>query len=54
MLRDHHAAEDATQAAFLTLARKAGTVRGNVAGWLYKVAFRIAVRARRAGASAPG
>ncbi len=46
VLRDHHAAEDATQAAFLVLARKAHTFtgRGSVVGWLYRVARRIAVR----------
>jgi RNA polymerase sigma factor (sigma-70 family) len=46
VLRDHHAAEDAVQAAFLVLARKAGTFagRGSVVGWLYRVARRVAVR----------
>jgi DNA-directed RNA polymerase specialized sigma24 family protein len=41
-LRDWHAAEDAVQATFLALARTAGTVRQNPAGWLYRVANRIA------------
>ena len=43
VLRDHHAAEDACQAAFLALARQARAVghRGTVAGWLYAVARRI-------------
>jgi RNA polymerase sigma factor (sigma-70 family) len=46
VLRDHHAAEDAAQAAFLVLARKAHTFtgRGSVVGWLYRVARRIAIR----------
>ena len=46
VLRDHHAAEDACQAAFLVLARKAGSIskREAIAGWLYRVAHRIAVR----------
>jgi RNA polymerase sigma factor (sigma-70 family) len=46
VLRDHHAAEDVAQAAFLVLARKAGSIgrRQAVAAWLYRVAYRLAVR----------
>src|SRR5580658_7177354 len=49
ILRDHHAAEDASQAVFLALARQANTVYrlGTVAGWLYRVARRISVKAAR-------
>jgi RNA polymerase sigma factor (sigma-70 family) len=49
VLRDHHAAEDAAQATFLALARKAATItgRGTVVGWLYRVARRTSVRLAR-------
>ncbi|MDY3553288.1 RNA polymerase sigma factor [Gemmata sp. JC717] len=44
-VRDEQLAEDAFQAVFLILARKAGGVRGNLGGWLFKVARRVSVRA---------
>src|SRR6516164_8567713 len=49
VLRDHHAAEDATQAVFLALARQASSVRhvGSPAGWLFRVARRVSARACR-------
>jgi len=48
ILRDTHEAEDAFQATFLLLARKAGSIgkRAAVAGWLYQVAYRVALRLR--------
>jgi RNA polymerase sigma factor (sigma-70 family) len=48
VLRDHHDAEDAFQATFLALARKAASIRRRtaVAGWLYRVACRVALQAR--------
>jgi RNA polymerase sigma factor (sigma-70 family) len=49
VLSDSHAAEDAFQATFLILVRKAGSIRRRetLAPWLYGVARRVAVRARR-------
>jgi RNA polymerase sigma factor (sigma-70 family) len=52
VLTDPHAAEDAFQATFLILARKAGSIRQRdaVGPWLFGVARRVAVRARTAAA----
>jgi RNA polymerase sigma factor (sigma-70 family) len=52
LLADHHQAEDAFQATFLVLARKAASVRpaGALAAWLHGVACRVALGARSAGA----
>ena len=51
VLGDAHAAEDAFQATFLILVRKAGSVRvdGSLGRWLYGVARRVALRARSEG-----
>ena len=48
VLGDAHEAEDAFQATFLILVRKAGSVRvdGSLGRWLYGVAHRVALRAR--------
>ena len=47
VLRDGHDAEDAFQATFLILARKAGSlwVGGSLAAWLHRVARRVSVEA---------
>src|SRR5215211_6353583 len=51
LLFNHHDAEDAFQATFLVLVRKAADVpRQAVAGWLYGVARQTAVRLRAAAA----
>ena len=48
VLQNTEDAEDALQATFLMLARKAGAIsrRESVSGWLYTVAYRIALRAK--------
>ena len=48
MLRDPSDIDDAFQATFLVLVRKAPAIRdrGLLANWLYGVAYRVAVRAR--------
>jgi RNA polymerase sigma factor (sigma-70 family) len=48
VLRHAQDAEDAVQATFLLLVRKASSIHKQeaLAGWLYKVAYRIALRAR--------
>ncbi|HLW67383.1 MAG TPA: sigma-70 family RNA polymerase sigma factor [Gemmataceae bacterium] len=48
MLRHEQDAEDAFQATFLALAREAGSIgnKDSLCGWLYRVAFRIALKVR--------
>ena len=47
-LRDRHAADDACQETFLVLLRNAGSLGqpDRLAGWLYGVAWRVALRAK--------
>src|SRR5262249_8232700 len=49
LLGKAHDAEDAFQAAFLVLARQAGRIsrKESVGSWLYGVAYRVSLRARR-------
>jgi RNA polymerase sigma factor (sigma-70 family) len=48
VLGDYHAAQDASQATFMVLARKAGMLDRStpLGGWLYKVAYHLALRSR--------
>jgi RNA polymerase sigma factor (sigma-70 family) len=52
VVRDPHHAQDAFQATFLVLVRKAGSIRSrdSVSSWLHGVAYRIAACARAAAA----
>src|SRR5215468_5136412 len=48
ILHDRHDAEDAFQATFLVLFHKAASInqRDSLGSWLFKVAYRVALRAR--------
>src|ERR1700731_1179434 len=55
LLRSPHDAEDVLQATFLTLVRKANSIgkRESIASWLYKVGYRVALRARARSGKGP-
>ena len=55
VLDDQHDVEDAFQATFLILVKKAGSIRHRdvLGNWLYGVARRVAVRARTQRAASP-
>ena len=52
ILHDPHGAEDAFQTTFLILVQKSSTICGRdaLAGWLYRVAHRVAIKANTAAA----
>ena len=56
LISDPHNAQDPAQAAFLVLARKAGSIRkfGSLGPWLHGVAVRLARKARTGAAAARG
>jgi RNA polymerase sigma factor (sigma-70 family) len=47
ILRHKADADDAFQATFLVFFQKAASIRGSVGGWLYRVAVRVALAARK-------
>ena len=55
VLKDEHDVEDAFQATFLVLARKARSVRAGDAlgGWLHRVAYRVSIQAAPSASPAP-